>query len=56
MNVSVVLPHTESEVVQLAEDLGITIERARFIESMREKFILAEYDYSRGAVPLHKVS
>lgn len=46
-NVAVVEPHTEIEVSKLAEDLGISIERARFIETMREFYILHEYDYSK---------
>ena len=56
MKALVVEPHTETEIVQISEDLGITIERARFIERMREHFILNEYDYSKKPVPLRKVS
>ncbi len=56
MTPTVVLPHTETEIVQISEDLGITIERARFIERMRGYFILNEYDYSKKPVPFRKVS
>lgn len=37
--------HTEVDVVEFSEKIGITLERARYIENMRENYILWEHDY-----------
>lgn len=40
-------PHTETEVVHFSEEVNIPLERARYIENMRETYITWEHDYRR---------
>lgn len=43
--VLMVEPHTELAVLDFAKKLGITKEKAHYIENMRERYLIWEHDY-----------
>jgi hypothetical protein len=40
-----ITPNDEETIQKFAEDLGISLDRARYIESMRATFMAWEHDY-----------
>lgn len=50
----VVVPNDEAEVKKFAEALGISIERARYIDSMRATYLAWEHDYLKATPQLLK--
>lgn len=46
-----VVPNEDIDIREFAEAAGISVERARYIESMRHRYLLWEHDYVKGKEP-----
>lgn len=43
--VLIIEPNKEKDIINFAESMGISIEKAKFIDYMRSHYITWEYDY-----------
>lgn len=50
----IVESHTETEIEDFSHDVSISIERARYIEAMRQRFLADEHNYSKPTNSVYK--
>jgi hypothetical protein len=47
----IVVPNDDAEIKKFAEAVGISLERAKYIESMRPTYLAYEHDYIKTPKP-----
>lgn len=53
-SVQIVLMHDDDEILEFAKAVGISEERARYVESMRDRYLGWEHDYVQTPVKKKK--
>lgn len=50
-SVQLVIMHDEDDIKRFSEKVGISVERARYIESLRGRYLAWEHDYVKDKTP-----